>query len=183
MDEGRPFYPRLPRKSDPRRPPLAHARRRGSRRRAAMARRPRALARHAGRRPDGGRADDVHESLVRRAFEGALIDGTPLLNRAHAEDGAGDRARMQDRERDRDAGDASSAAAAAGMKASGVMAALWQGFTSTGGAPRATTWSSRSPFSLVGPARASRRSRPRPTCRSSKASQCFFEIWVCADGY
>ena len=37
----------------------------------------RALARHAGSRPDGRRADDVHQGLVRRLF--GAVDATPLL--------------------------------------------------------------------------------------------------------
>ena len=43
---------------------------------------PRALAGHPGLRPDGGRADDLHEGLVRR-LPGAA-DATPLLARARA---------------------------------------------------------------------------------------------------
>ena len=61
--------------------------------------RPRALARHAGGRPDGRRADDLHEGVVRRVPDAA--DATPLLSdRSRGQDGAGGRADAA-RERDR----------------------------------------------------------------------------------
>ena len=70
----------------------------------STARRARALARHAGVRPHGRRADDVHEGVVRRV-PGRGRRGAAARARAHDQDGAGDRA-PADRERDRGAGDA-----------------------------------------------------------------------------
>src|SRR5579871_6849227 len=83
----------------------AHARRGRGRGARVRTRRPRALARDAGVRPDGRRADDVHEGVVRRGPGRRGRDAAPR-RRPLAEDGAGGRAAAA-RQRDRGGGDGS----------------------------------------------------------------------------
>ena len=87
--------------ADPRPPGAARARARARRRRGP--RRARALARHAGDRPDGRRADHLPEGLVRRLARRSRCGAAPRPG-ASDQDRAGGRADAP-RERDRRCGD------------------------------------------------------------------------------
>ena len=88
--------------TDPR-PPLARTLDAGARGVARVRpRRPRALARHAGLRPDGRRADDVHEGLVRRVAgrgrrDAAARGGARDQDRRRSSSGSGSRTRSAPR--------------------------------------------------------------------------------------
>ena len=146
-------------------------------------RRPRALARHAGLRPDGRRADDVHEGAgsTRGRTRSTRRRCSPRRARSRptrSSSGSGSRTRSAPRR-----WSTCAAELRPGMKESEA-AALWQGFVHGEG----TGWRgqgrarARLLARLVG-RRASRRS-PRPaTGRCSEDEPTLFEIWVCADGY
>ena len=89
----------------------AHARRGGGGVARLRPRRPRALARHAGLRPDGRRADDVHAGLVRRVAGRGRRDAA-ARRRARDQDRPGARADPA-RERDLRRGDGARARRAA----------------------------------------------------------------------
>ena len=168
VDGGRALHPRL-RPGRSAAAARAHARR-GRRGRARLrARRPRALARHAGVRPHGRRADDVHDGVVRRVPGRGRRDAA-ARPRAHDQDRAGDRAPAA-RERDRGGGDGARPRAAAAGDEGGRGRRALAGLRPRRGHRLATARSSsRSRSRSSGPAAGSRRS-PRPaTCPSSRAS-------------
>ena len=172
MPRGRPGrsdvrYVRGYDETDPR-PPLARtldARARGGAR--LRARRPRALARHAGLRPHGRRADDVHEAPGSTRGPDAA-DATPLLAAARAiKTDAGDRADPA-RERDLRRGDGArprrAPARHEGERGGGDLAGVRP--RRGHGLARARS-SSRSASRSSGRARGSRRS-PRPATGRSR---------------
>ena len=159
---------------DPRPPARARARGRAGGRPASAARadRARALARHAGVRPHGRRADDLHERLVPRLPGTQVDDATPLLAEARAiKTDAGDRAHA-DRERARGAAmEHVRERLRPGMKESEA-AALWEGYVHGAG----TGYDGRVELArgvrarLVRP-RASAPSRPPATARCRRTSR------------
>ena len=167
---------------DPRPGAGAHARRGARGGEGLRPRRPRALARHAGLRPHGRRADDVHEGLVRRVAGRARRDAAARTRRARSRP-------TQEIERMRLANEICAAAMEhvrgelrPGMKESEA-AAIWQGFVHGEG----TGWQGKVElalgFSLVwsGPGiRTFTATGDRPVAADEPT---LFEIWVCADGY
>ena len=153
------------------RPPAADARARSTlaleAARPLRARRPRALARHAGGRPDGRRADDVH------ARPGSTRSRTPSTRRrcsprparsrpSRRSSGCGSRTRSPPRRW------STSRELRPGMKESEA-AAIWQGFVHGEGTAGRARSSSRSGSRSSGRGRGSGRS-PRPAtgrCRST----------------
>ena len=145
--------------------------------------RARAVARHAGVRPDGRRADDVHAR--RGSTRGPdAADAMPVLNAARAIK------TEQEIERMRLANEICAAAMEhvrgelrPGMKESEA-AAIWQGVRARRGhglegqgRPRA-----RLLARLVGRGHQDLHGDRRP-CRCRPTQPTLFEIWVCADGY
>ena len=150
-------------------------------RRATRPRRARALARHAGVRPHGRRADDVHEGMVRRVPRRGGRDAA-ARPRAHDQDGAGDRAASGSRTRSRRRRCTTSAASCEpGMKESEV-AALWQGYVHGEGTARDDVELAL-PFSLVWAGKGIKTFTATGDLPVVEGEPVLFEIWVCADGY
>ena len=160
----------------------AHARARARRRRAVRARRARALTRDAGVRPDGRRADDVHQSLVRRLSRGGRRDAA-AEHGAGDQDPAGDRADAP-RQRDRRRRDGARRRAAPPRACARARRPRSGTATSTARAPASTgrsSWPTASRSS--GRAPESGRSPPTGHRPVQEHEPTLFEIWVCADGY